>query len=414
MQVESDTKQLINRLMESEGIHAFVLISEAADKYLPIIDSLTVRLANDQQVKATALQPEVAQKVDETRRTLKREDRIMWALRFYKKALIEELLWMVINEPKFFIKKAGFPASVEQPQLNRQLQKLADVDLAPFQESDPDDLESISPAYTGYGVIDGINATLGQYLKIHESYGEHEPHNPINRLRLQRQPFGEVIYFYRRGAVELMRRYGAAIEIVPQPRQQAARGGSFSDMRDKEGPLETIVQFPNGWRWFNLHRNCSEIRSDPGVHGPRAITGHCANTAAKGDVECLELAEPLGGNRWRHHALFILHRDGTLGEMKGRENQKPSHRLHKYIFGLLRQYSQIKGLEGEGYNASNNFYLKELPRPYLEQLAAARPELWRNSAENQLPEEPDPRPALPGGAAQGRPIPGQIGPGQPA
>ena len=378
----TEVDRLLEQVLESEGIHAFVLVCEAVDKYLPMIDSLALALSNGQVVKAATLDPRITKKVEETRRMLKREDRIVWALRTYKKALVTELLWLVSHEPEFIESKTGVLPAPEQPGLQRQLFKLQDIDIWPFQANDPDDEEATEPPYSGFEVIDSINEHLGRYLKIYEDYGETEPDNPINRLVFQQQPVGEVIAVFRRGQVMLMRKYYANWEAMPELKHPY-------DKKDSEGGLETILTFPNGWRWFDLHRNCSVL------HGEKTM-GHCGNTAAKGDVTIYELAEPIRPGDpasgkpevWKPHATFIFNpHNGTLGEMKGRKNQKPSPRLFKYIFELLMKRTEINGLQGSGYAEYNNFALRDLPRHYLQILKRDRPELWQNSAEGQLPED---------------------------
>lgn len=377
----SDSDHIVQRLIETTGIHAFVFICEAADKYLPIVNSLEMALANGHRAKATDFEPEIGQKVDETRKTLKREDRIVWALRYYKKALALELLWLAKNDPQFVQEKFGSPPAPEQPGLEKQIRKLADVDLSPFETPGAD---TDFPPYVGYATIDAINQRLGHYLDLADSLGENDKDNIIHRLIFQHQSFGQILSLFRRGQILLHKKHAASL-VIKQARGVTANGEQY-DMRDDEGPIQTWVTFPNGWRWLNLLRNCSEIRNDPKAPAHLAVTGHCANTAALGDVEVLELVEPLGNDRWRHHAMFVLHNSsGQLGEMKGRKNQKPSPRLWKYILELLRQRKEIKGLYGAGHKPENNFHLKDFPKQYLDILRRERPELFTSSASDQLP-----------------------------
>jgi hypothetical protein len=361
--------RIIERLINSESVHALVLVCEAADKYLPMIDSISVPLANGQRVKVTQLDPDVARKVDETKRTLKREDRIIWALRFYKKALLAQLLWMTENEAPIFQKRFGAPPAPDQGDLQRQLQKLNDVDISPFAEYDSHGMDS---PYSGFSTINAINERLGHYLSVAAQYGENSPNNIIHRLQFQRQPYGEIVSQFRRGELELMRGQAKYIETKPTPE------GPY-DLTDPEGPLETILEFPNGWRWFDLHRNCSVMRDDRTAPSNTAMTGHCANVAAKGEVTLLELVEPLNSERtkWKHHALFVLHKDGQLGEMKGRKNQKPSPRLWPYIRDLFLTQKQIQGTSHSlaGHAPTSNFQLSELPKHYADPIKRERPDL---------------------------------------
>jgi hypothetical protein len=373
----TDTALIIDNLINTEGIHAFVFICEAADKYLPMVEALSVQLGNGQQVPVTQMDRTVSQKVDETRRALKREDRIVWALRFYKKALAEQLLWMVQNDPGYFKRKFHSPPAPEQPGLVRTLQKLADVDITPFQEFDPDDPSALESPYSGFTTIDAINTRMGHYIAVNEKYGQTDPQNPINALRLERQSYGEITSLYRRTEIALRRKkFPGGITMTPTPE------GPY-DLKDKEGPVETVVQFPDGWRWFDLHRGYSAFRDDRTAPSDIAITGHCANNAGKCGFTTFELAEPLGDDRWKHHAFFVLHKNGLLGERKGRKNQKPSPKLEKYIFELLRRVKIIKGLGSDraGHNSSTDFQLSDLTPAHQEILKQERPKLFTSTGE---------------------------------
>lgn len=367
----TDAASIVENLINTDGIHAFVFVCEAADKYLPMVDSLGVQLANGKVVKVTEMDRTIARKVDETRKTLKREDRIVWALRFYKKALIDQLIWMTRNDPDYFKRRFRSPPAPEQPILVKQLQKLSDVDITPFQEFDADDPESLEAPYSGFSTIDAINERIGHYVSVDEKLGQTEPLNAINALRLERQSFGEVISIFRRAEITLRhKRFPGAIEMTPTPE------GPY-DLKDKEGPVQTIIKFPDGWRWFDLHRACSPMRDDRTAPSDIAITGHCANVASKTGYTAFELAEPLENNRWKHQAFFIMHPGGWLGEMKGRKNQKPSPRLEKYIYELLRREKRIRGVGRKGgHNPAHDFALSDLTKTHADILRQERPELF--------------------------------------
>jgi hypothetical protein len=414
----TDAEQIVENLINTEGIHAFVFVCEAADKYLPSIESVAVQLENGQMVKVTDMDRTVGHKLDETRKILKREDRIVWALRFYKKALIEQLLWMVQNQPQYFKRKFKSPPTAEQPVLMRQLQKLGNVDITPFQEFDPEDLEAGESPYSGFTTLDAINERIGRYLNIVDAQTAEdakaagpaqEPEqqvrykiqdvnqllaaraiDPEKALKLKGRQrrmipklisglifepdlsYGEVISLFRRAELALRQeRFPGGIQMYPTPE------GPY-DLKDKEGPVETLIEFPDGWRWFDLHRNCSKMRDDPLADPDIAITGHCANFASKLGIDALELAEPLGNNRWKHQAFFVMHKEGIMGEMKGRKNQKPSPRLEKYIFELLRRDKRIQGFGGQvSWNSAHDFALSDLTKPHLATLMKERPELFK-------------------------------------
>ena len=369
----SDAAQIVENLINTDDIHAFVFVCEAADKYLPMFESISVALKNGKVVGINDIDRGVAQKVDETRKTLKREDRVIWALRFFKKAIIEELLWLVQNEPGFFQKRFRAKPLPEQKNLERQLQKLADVDIAPFQEYDPSTAVEVEPPYASFGVIDAINERIGHFISVAAEHGATDPENAIHTLQFSRQSFGEIISILRRGEIEMRKRhFPGGIQMYPTPE------GPY-DLRDDEGPVETIIEFPNGWRWFDLHRSCSKMRDDRDAPSDIAVTGHCANVASKKGLTAFELAEPLGNDKWKHHAFFVMHDNGQLGEMKGRKNQKPSPRLEKYIFELLRHEKRIKGVSGPSFwNSSHNFTMNDLTKSHLDTLMNERPDIFKS------------------------------------
>ncbi len=391
----SDTAQLVERILETDNIHAFVLVCEAADKYLPMIDALGVVLANGKTLKVTDISPDVAKKIDETRKTLKREDRIVWALRFYKKALLLESLWLAQHDPEFFKKRFGAVPAPDQPILQKQIFKLAEVDVTPFEHGHFDD-PSAEPPITGYATIDAINARLGHYIEVADTYGAGEHDNVVNHLVLGRQSYGEVVSAYRRGEIEIKKRYAAVLTMWPinSYAGRVKRHGEIgykeapgADLADSEGPITTILKFPGSkFRWLDLHRNCSYMRDDvwsKKTPAAERLTGHCCNTAGKGACTVLELAEEVGRNRWQHHAAFILYDNGQLGERKGFNNQKPSANLHRYIFELLRHDKRIRGMGGKvGWGAHHDFQISDLPRAWQKQLKKERPELFSGSDED--------------------------------
>jgi len=176
--------------------------------YLPMFESVFVVLANGEKVKVTELDRQVAQKIEETEKVLQHNDRVEWALQFFKKALIEQLLWKVKNERRYFkIRFKSFPAK-GQPELQHQLQELADVDITPFQEYDPDSPEAaLESPYSGFFTIDEINKHLGYFLKFAEAYSETDPDNDIARYVFKRQDkFGEIVSIFRRSEIKLKRK----------------------------------------------------------------------------------------------------------------------------------------------------------------------------------------------------------------
>lgn len=101
-----------------------------------------------------------------------------------------------------------------------------------------------------------------------------------------------------------------------------------------------------GWRWVSLDRSYCEMEKES--------AGHCGNAGyVKGD-NIFSLRDPQN----IAHLTFIENK-GVLGEMKGRNNTKPSPRYHVPIIELLKN-DKIKSIRGGGYLQENNFSLDDL------------------------------------------------------
>jgi len=131
---------------------------------------------------------------------------------------------------------------------------------------------------------------------------------------------------------------------------------------------ELIMEFPDGFAWWDLNKTHCTIEG--------GAMGHCGNSAARnGTVLSLRHKEMRGGKEmWRPVATFILHKNGSLGEMKGRGNEKPAPQYHPYIVALLRD-DRIKNLRGGGYAADQNFMLSDLDHKERDKLLADKPRL---------------------------------------
>jgi hypothetical protein len=122
-----------------------------------------------------------------------------------------------------------------------------------------------------------------------------------------------------------------------------------------QNAVDDFLVFPNGWRWVRCAYDSSEVEGK--------LMRHCGNRG-NWDPECelLSLREPDKVDQvsfWRPHLTFAL-KEGYLGEMKGRNNAKPSRKYHPYIQNLLRD-RRIKGLSPElGALPGNDFELTDL------------------------------------------------------
>lgn len=151
---------------------------------------------------------------------------------------------------------------------------------------------------------------------------------------------------------------------------QNTRNQEIQHANEHYESAEKLIEFPGGWAWWSLGvEHCS-------VEGK--AMGHCGNTAEPrpGD-RMLSLRRDVTkkGKRLQRPSLtFVLHRDGYLGEMKGRANEKPDPKYHPYIIELLK-HPWVKGIEGGGYQPHKNFSIHDLPDDVRDELLTMNPEL---------------------------------------
>jgi hypothetical protein len=133
---------------------------------------------------------------------------------------------------------------------------------------------------------------------------------------------------------------------------------------------EILLSFQDGFAWWLLPRGGCPIEAN--------AMGHCGNVPSQrpGDRILSLRRKVRRGNveRWYPVATFILDVDGRLGEMKGRGNDKPAPKYHPYIVALLRHHI-IAGIKGGGYMPENNFAMSDLDPQTREQLTVEKPEL---------------------------------------
>ena len=144
---------------------------------------------------------------------------------------------------------------------------------------------------------------------------------------------------------------------IEQAWAEAAKRGLKPKTEDK-----VFIKFPDGWAWWFLPRSSCDQEAK--------AMGHCGNSpfAGREGIGILSLRRPVKHGKdflWEPHLTFILHEDppgadsGTLGEMKGKGNAKPTPQYHPYIMKLLEDH-RIQGVGGGGYLASHNFSFSDL------------------------------------------------------
>lgn len=138
---------------------------------------------------------------------------------------------------------------------------------------------------------------------------------------------------------------------------------------DESKVKSIVLNFGDGFVWADLGRGACSEEAD--------AMGHCGNVPSKRDGDTIlslrQIAQEGGQKFWRPCLTFILHGDGFLGEMKGRANEKPAERYHKYIVPLLK-LDIIKGVRGGGYQPEKNFEISDLSEDEQWELLQTKPE----------------------------------------
>ena len=142
-------------------------------------------------------------------------------------------------------------------------------------------------------------------------------------------------------------------------------------------PLEEtdkiIIKFPDDYAWIDIDKSYCEKEGQ--------AMGHCGNVEGKhrttDRILSLNKIIKKGNITYRQpHLTFILMEGGILGETKGRANERPAEKYYKYIIPLLEKTDLIKGANPEaGYLPSSNFHLSDLPEEEFKRLLKLNPAL---------------------------------------
>jgi len=136
------------------------------------------------------------------------------------------------------------------------------------------------------------------------------------------------------------------------------------------GNEKVVMDFGDGFAWYDLENASCDAEG--------GAMGHCGNAPSADDpnqtIYSLREKKNVNGDIFvRPVCTFILHKDIKMfGEMKGRGNDKPADRYHKYIVPLIMS-NEIEGLLGGGYMPESNFKITDLPN--WESLVQQKPKL---------------------------------------
>jgi len=146
-----------------------------------------------------------------------------------------------------------------------------------------------------------------------------------------------------------------------------------------------LLTFEDGYYWIDLETTESEAEAE--------AMGHCGRTSYGDTLFSLRRKQSphvTAAISWRdYHGTQDA--DGTIHQMKGRENKKPVEKYFPYIMELLsypnvsdnvkvvNKYPQITNFSTNEYLSSEDFHITDLSLEDIEKLEKRNPELVRNS-----------------------------------
>ena len=207
--------------------------------------------------------------------------------------------------------------------------------------------------------------------RLGTNYGTHDL-VPINNLMTNLThylglpiPQLEAIVWLKQSPRELLEQMGD----VEDDWKEANESKSNLLGYDEGNEPTVIMSFPDGYKWFDLETSyCSQEAKAMGHCGNAGGRGTI--------LSLRRLAMAMDGQtHWYPVLTFILHSDGYLGEMKGRGNDKPIEKYHPYIIALLKNYPEIEGIRGGGYLPSHNFMMSDLDPDDAAELKKLKPGL---------------------------------------
>ncbi len=341
--------------LETSGIskEAFDIIAANYDEMFKNI----LQVSPTHPVTQGALQSRVREEITWAKKDLKKQDRIVWWLRWFRLALLKSLVdgykdEIQSNETWLGRKEYGAePETVEKLEKEYAENKQKYATISEWWEKELQALET----RTGKTLRNDNNSPgLGWFGRAHSRY-QHYMSLPV--------PAIQNIIWDKQTIFELEAIFGGA--------EQTWIEETKGKVQIQEGD-EIFVQFPDGWAWWLLDRAyCSEEAK---------AMGHCGNVVGQDrpDERILSLRKPFPNNMWEPHLTFILEPNHYLGEMKGKGNQKPTQAYHKYIIPLLED-NRIQGIRGGGYAPERNFDMNDLTPEQQEALVQKNSNLMKLS-----------------------------------
>jgi len=272
----------------------------------------------------------------QAKQLLKRADRIIWWLRWWRISTAHQVIALKISQEE---KTAVAPVSdAEKRESEEKINEYKQL-FKKLTKKDFDSIEKYSLSTFLYSF------DLAELSNHWAAMFEQSPQ--VNQVEWEAN-LGPSVLHQKLEEAEEEWEQNQAREIEPEPDDQI------------------IIDYGK-YAWVKLDREYCDAEGK--------AMGHCGNTGSpqEGD-RILSFRSKVGETKQKPHLTFILDKDGYLGEMKGRGNDKPSEKYHPYIIDLL-QKDFVKGIKGGGYLPQNNFSLSDLDEEKRKALIEQKPQL---------------------------------------
>lgn len=285
-------------------------------------------------VDAEIITPQTADAVaNGARKALKRRDRIVWWLKWYRLVLTRNYFLDMRNR---------------MPKDQRDDPETPDKINAAFEKITKSEMPQ-SPA-----MIQDVYVWM-QHFDLGRPYLEH-----IMGMIDQIPQMNQMQWNPNIGPHELR----LDIERIEREWQNSRHQWVTPESGDKI--LDGMTYNSGNQAWVILDRGACDAEG--------SAMGHCGNVPSVQPGDRILSFRTIKGEDHKPHLTFILHQSGMLGEMKGRANNKPDPKYHPYIIDLLKK-PFIKGIAGGGYAPEENFELSDLSENQMSALLEEKPSL---------------------------------------
>jgi hypothetical protein len=287
----------------------------------------------------------------------KRDDRVIWYLRWYKLVYINNQKKHYEHDEKY----RGLYSNDEKIQYKKQLEWREKFFKYTLKQNKNDE-----DAYSEDILRQYFDRFSGSMINSIESNIKHSLSLPIQEIHDYQ--------FEWQTPFIIWNKFRKLEEDWQAKQSEDAQWIEITEeLENKE--IEIIHNFNDGWYWFDLKKEYCDLEGD--------AMGHCGNSADHRDGDTVLSLRKIKKQRGRIFSrpslTFILREGGVLGEMKGRENNKPKERYHPYILKLLKIKKNgdwlVQDVVGGGYAPEGNFDLDDLSGERLSQLYKVRPDL---------------------------------------